>query len=134
MACFLVPTGEAIVTTIAAKAMESKEPEQSQKEDLHQLPESTGRSIVRKLKWLSNLLWGGSVLLAFEHLWHGEVVPFFPFLTAMANPEDKAEMLHEMGTVGVTMAVIITVVWLIMIGVSSAIEKRQEPSSEVLQE
>ena len=52
----------------------------------------------------------------------------------MANPEDKAEMLHEMGTVGVTMAVIITVVWLIMVGVSSAIEKRQEPSSEVLQQ
>ena len=52
----------------------------------------------------------------------------------MANPEDIAEMLHEMGTVGVTMAVIITVVWLIMVGVSSAIEKRQEPSSEVLQQ
>ena len=40
----------------------------------------------RKLKWLSYLLWGGALLLCFEHIWHGEVVPFFPFLTAMSDP------------------------------------------------
>ena len=78
----------------------------------------------RKLKWLTNLLWGGSALLAFEHLWHGEVVPWFPFLTAMSDPTDKAEMLHEMSTVGVTMAVLITLVWLSMLAASSVIEKR----------
>ena len=62
---------------------------------------------------MTNLLWGGSALLAFEHLWHGEVVPWFPFLTAMSDPADKAEMLYEMSTVGVTMAVLITLVWLV---------------------
>ena len=61
------------------------------------------------------MLWGGAILLAFEHLWHGEIVPWFPFLTAMADPADAMEMFHEMATVGVTMAVLITVVWLIVL-------------------
>ena len=78
----------------------------------------------RKLKWLTNLLWGGSALLAFEHIWHGEVVPWVPFLTAAANPADAAEMLHEMATVGVSMAALVTLVWLAMLGVSAVIEKR----------
>ena len=51
----------------------------------------------RKLKWLKNMLWGGAALLAYEHVWHGEVVPWFPFLTAAANPEDTAVMLRESG-------------------------------------
>jgi len=68
--------------------------------------------------------------LAFEHIWHGEVVPWFPFLTAMSDPADMAEMLHEMSTVGVTMAVLITLVWLGMLAASSVIEKRTlEPQS-----
>ena len=40
-----------------------------------------------------------------------DMVP--PFLTAMKNPEDIPEMLHEMSTVGVSMAAIVTVVWAI---------------------
>ena len=57
------------------------------------------------------MLWGGVILLAFEHLWHGEVVPFFPFLTAMSDAASTAEMLREMATVGVAMGVLITLVW-----------------------
>ena len=72
------------------------------------------------------MLWGGSALLAFEHVWHGEVVPWFPFLTAAADPADASEMLHEMATAGVSMAVIVTVVWLGMLGVCKLIEKRTE--------
>mgnify|MGYP007069974341 CR=1 FL=1 len=49
----------------------------------------------RKLKWLSAMLWGGVILLAFEHLWHGEIAPFFPFLTAMSDAASTAEMLKE---------------------------------------
>ena len=70
------------------------------------------------------MLWGGSVLLAFEHVWHGEVVPYFPFLTAAGDPADAAEMLHEMGTAGVCMAAIVTVVWIGMLLVSKSLEKR----------
>ncbi len=74
---------------------------------------------------------GGSALLAFEHVWHGEVVPWFPFLTAMSNPADTAEMLAEMGSIGVTMAVLITAVWGGMVLVTNSMEKtvlRGDPS------
>ena len=112
MACFLVSAAEAVVVTgiekheekIEKARIEAGEPE----------PEVKKVPMSRKLKWLTYMLWGGVVLLAFEHVWHGEVVPWFPFLTAMADPADAAEMFGEVATVGVTMAVIITVTWLIM--------------------
>lgn len=63
-------------------------------------------------------------MLAFEHIWHGEVTAFFPFLTAMGDPADRAEMLNEMGTVGVSMALLITAVWGGMVLVSNAMEKK----------
>ena len=127
MACFLVPAGEAVVTTIITKVLESKEKKgEAVKVSLDGEHFETAHKIpfTRKLKWLNNLLWGGSALLAFEHVWHGEVVPWFPFLTAAGNASDAAEMLHEMSTVGVTMAILITVVWLGMLAASSVIEKR----------
>ncbi len=107
MACFLVPAAEAVVTTITAKALErsdAKTPEAS--EQPRRAP------LARKLRWLSNLLWGGSALLAFEHLWHGELIPAFPFLSAAANPADLAEMLREMASTGSTMALAVTAAWL----------------------
>ncbi len=128
MACFVVPAAEAVITTIAAKAMKSKEisPETvkvqldgTEFETVEKIPFS------RKLGWLNNLLWGGSALLAFEHVWHGEVIPYFPFLTAAFNRADAVEMLHEMSTTGVAMAVLVTVVWLGMVGVTSVMEKRE---------
>lgn len=72
-------------------------------------------SVSRKLSWLRNLLWGGVLLLAFEHLWHGELTPYFPFLTGASNAEDTATMLHEMATVGVAMSLLVTAVWGIML-------------------
>ena len=127
MACFLVPTVEAIAATAIAKVMESKEVSRDiakVQKDAESMEVAGKIPFSRKMKWLSNLLWGGSVLLAFEHVWHGEVVPWFPFLTAAADPADAAEMLHEMATVGVTMALLITAVWGVMLLVSSSIEKR----------
>jgi len=126
MACFIVPTVEAIVVTVVKKVIEKKE---KQPEEVSVVLDGTPETAYkvpfsRKLKWLTNLLWGGSALLAFEHVWHGEVVPWFPFLTAAADPADAAEMLHEMATVGVSMAALVTLVWLAMLGVSAAIEKR----------
>ena len=118
MACFLVPAAEAVATSIAKIEVDKKEAAKQTEQQETKIPFST------KLSWLRNMLWGGAVLLAFEHVWHGEVVPYFPFLTAASNPADKAEMLHEMATVGVTMAVIITVVWVCMLAVASVFEKR----------
>ena len=120
MACFLVSAAEAVVVTAVEKAEEKKEVKATGKQakTTEKIPFS------RKLKWLTWLLWGGAVLLAFEHVWHGEVVPWFPFLTAMSDPADTAEMLHEMATVGVTMAVLITVVWIGICLAADAIMKR----------
>ena len=83
----------------------------------------------RMIKWLNKMLWGGSALLAFEHLWHGELVPWFPFLTAAGNSEDAMVMLQEMSTRGVTMAVLVTVVWAGMVVVSNHMEKSQEKNT-----
>lgn len=126
MACFLVPMTEAIVMTVAQKVLESKE----KKAGIEKVTSADGYTMEkmpfsRKLGWLNKLLWGGSALLAFEHLWHGEIVPFFPFLTAASEgPEAVSEMLGEMGTVGISMAVLITVIWIAMLLISIAMEKK----------
>jgi hypothetical protein len=135
MACLLVPAAEAIVTTVAAKVIKSKEKEKSVKLSLSDgsVQEATKIKFSTKLGWLNKLLWGGSALLAFEHLWHGEVVPFFPFLTAVENGE-TAEMLAEMGSAGVMMAVLVTVVWVGMLAVSSVVEKRALHARKLAQE
>ncbi len=119
MACFLVPAAEAIVTTVASKAMKK-----------NSVPEAEAKiTFGSRLNWLNNLLWGGSALLAFEHVWHGEVTPFFPFLTAAAEGE-TVEMLKEMGTVGVGMAVLVTGVWVGMVLVAKAVGKRPAPEPD----
>ena len=116
MACFTVPAAEAIITTIAGKIIKNKEIKAGEHPKV---------LFSTKIGWLNKMLWGGSALLAFEHVWHGEVVPFFPFLTAVENGE-AAEMLHEMATAGVSMALLVTAVWGIMVGVSTLIEKRDD--------
>ena len=97
MACFLVPTTEAVVSTIVTKVEEKREKnhpvsDTAKEKKVRKIPFSS------KLHWLNSMLFGGSALLAFEHLWHGEVTPWFPFLTAATDAADRAEMLHEMST------------------------------------
>lgn len=117
MACFLVGGGEAIVATAVRAAVKKSETERGiVDEQGNQLtdPASNGICWTRKLSWLMNMLWGGVILLCIEHMWHGEVVPFPPFLTAMEDPSEIPVMLGEMATVGVGMAVLVTVVWLVI--------------------
>lgn len=125
MACFIVPVAEAIVTTVAAHILESKEKKAETMfvtEDMTHI--RTGFS--RKVNWLSKLLWGGSSLLAFEHVWHGEIKPFFPFLTAAESPESFTAMLNEVSTVGVGMALTVTTAWIGMLIISGITEKQQK--------
>ena len=124
MACFLVSAAEAVVVT-AVKAVEKKHEEKVVETADHPVIE-TKIPLSRKLSWLIYMLVGGAILLAFEHVWHGEVVPWFPFLTAMNDPEETTEMLHEMATIGVTMAGIITVVWIGMCIVADRIVRRSD--------
>ena len=68
----------------------------------------------KKLAYLELMLWSGSFVLAGEHVLHGEVSPYPPFLTAAGEgPEAVQEMLTEMGTVGVAMFVSLVAVWAI---------------------
>lgn len=99
MACFLVPMAVAIITSIIQKTM---------------------RDLSEKLKiWILNaLLWGGVILLALEHMWHGEIVPWPPFLTAMANPADIPVMLHEMAITGAAMSAATFAAWGAILAVS----------------
>lgn len=124
MACFIVPTTEAIVTTVAEKVLHSHECK----------AEHEGKELrckfSEKLGLLNKMLWGGSALLAFEHIWHGEVVPFYPFLTAANDPETTAVMLHEMATTGVAMAALVTAVWAVVIGIGAAIGKKADKVSK----
>ncbi|MDE7365505.1 MAG: hypothetical protein K2N27_11635 [Ruminococcus sp.] len=124
MACFVVPVAEAIVTSVATRILESKE---NKSEKI--TPDNVHFS--EKLKWLSKLLWGGSFLLAFEHVWHGEIKPFFPFLTSAESPESLIAMFNEISTVGVGMALTVTTAWIGMLIISGITEKQKEKISEV---
>jgi len=115
MACFTAPLVEAVIVKAVEKSIEKKGSHESE----NKVP------LARKIKWLSTMLFGGSALLAFEHIWHGEITAWFPFLTAMSNKEDTITMLKEIGTVGVSMAVLITAVWLIMCKVADTVLKNK---------
>lgn len=134
MACFTVPAAEAIITTVAEKIIKSKEKKMALSGAVNTKAESEGSekiSLSTKISWLNKMLWGGSALLAFEHVWHGEVVPFFPFLTAVKDGE-ASEMLHEMATAGVCMALLVTAAWGIMVGVVSMFEKKSKNENKTV--
>ena len=126
MACFIVPAAEAVVVSAAYLALKKRESKLSapKREGAGIAAEENKLTWSKRLSWLMCLLWGGVLLLAFEHFWHGEIVPFPPFLTAMADPVDKAEMLHEMATVGVSMALTVTAVWGVICAVAEAKVKK----------
>ena len=130
MACFLVSAAEAIVVTVAAQVVKKNEMKaESVKLEKNAAIETRQEKKLpwsKKLMILASLLWGGAFLLCYEHIWHGEVVPWFPFLTAMNDPGDTAEMLSEIGSIGVTMAIIVTVTWAIMMFAADRIMARPD--------
>ena len=97
MACFIAPMATGIVTTVFRKKIPA----------------------ALKIGWLNIMLWGGVAMLAIEHIAHGEVVFYPPFLTAMQNPADIPVMLRELATVGGTMTIAIVVVWIILVAITS---------------
>ena len=97
MACFLVPMGTAIVTSALRKKVPDK---------FH-------------IDWLNSMLWGGTLMLAVEHIAHKEIVLYPPFLTA-GLPEIMPELLR----VGVPMTLVTVVIWLIMVAVSLQVVKK----------
>ncbi len=116
MACFLVPLTEALVVTAVKNVPGIK----------HGTSEHI-KSVREKLGWLQKLEFGGSFLLAIEHIYHGEVTFMPPFLTAVKDG-NVPEMLHEMATAGVSMAVLVTAVWGIAWGVSALVRRMAKTS------
>jgi hypothetical protein len=97
MACFVVPMSAAIVTTAVGKKVPEK----------------------YHLNWLNAMLWGGVAMLAVEHVSHGEIVLYPPFLTS-----GLPEVLPEMIRVGIPMALFIFLIWGIMVTVAAVVSKR----------
>lgn len=127
MACFLAPTVEAIAVSVIKHHVKKKENNiqvDSNENSVVRNNKTNKIPFSKKLSWLNSLLWGGSFLLLIEHIWHGEVVPWFPFLTAMSNLEDTITMLWEIATAGVGMAVLCTAVWGIMLAVLHIFERK----------
>ena len=123
MACFTIPLAEAIVVS-AVKAVTFKKNTDNIIDESKKLKI---QDIRKKIGWLQKMLFGGSYLLAIEHIYHGEVSFVPPFLTAMKTPEEIPVMLHEMATVGVGMAVLTTAVWGIIVAVTSVAKKKNNP-------
>lgn len=93
MAYFLVSAAEAAVVTAATKAAEKSAAYREEE----RLP------FIRKLKWLFNMLWGGSVR---ERLaWRD------PFLTAMHAP---ADMLNDL-FLGLSAVALAMVIWIVVL-------------------
>ncbi len=92
MACFLAPLALAAVVTALQRIFR--------------------RVSERLMLWvLSTMLWGGSVLLALEHVWHGEVLPWPPFLTAIQSQSDIPVVTNEVLTVGMSMNAAVILAW-----------------------
>ena len=123
MACFLVPLTEAVLSSavkgiygkVIAKSIISEADKKLKLESFNS-----------KVSVLQKMLYGGSFLLAIEDIYHGEVVFYPPFLTAMNDPADTVEMLNEMSTVGVSMAVLVTVVWGLGLFVTHLLKKSKK--------
>lgn len=125
MACFLVSATEAVVVTTVRKVAEKREKSADKEAVIKTEGNQTKIPMTRKLKWLEYMLWGGVILLAFEHVWHGEVTPWFPFLTAA---DGYGEMFYEMATVGLGMAGLVTAVWIVMCKIADCIVRRSDAS------
>ena len=131
MACFIVPLAEAVVLTVAKKIVFRHNADSVIKEAGEAVAAKNHKVTVikEKLGILEKMLYGGSFLLAVEHLYHGEISFVPPFLTAMKNPAEIPEMLREMATVGVGMALLTTAVWAAGIGIVTFVKNPKKKNS-----
>ena len=113
MACFTAPLAAAIAAGIARRTVATKDSDKTET-----------ISWATKLGWLEKLSFGGCALLAFEHIWHGEIIFQFPFLTGVRDG-NAAEVMREIATVGGAMTALILAIWVGMLVVSSRIANRK---------
>ena len=126
MGCFVAPVTEAIVVTAAALIVKHKEKKNADKMQ-SMAKEEKKDTISTRLLRLSKLLFGGGILLIFEHIWHGEVIPYFPFFTAATEGSEAVnEMLYEISTTGILMAFLCTLVWGVVEIIRYKLDKQNE--------
>lgn len=126
MACFTVSAVGAIGVAVArhiVKHHEKKLELEHKEAPVEKFGSDTKWS--SKLGYLELMLFSGSFLLAGEHIIHGEVAPYPPFLTAMQSAEDTIEMWQEIGTVGVGMFAILVVAWAVGVIVVDSIKYKK---------
>jgi len=85
-----------------------------------------------RLDILVYLMLGGAIVLAAEHAWHGEIVPWPPFLTAMQSPEDMPVIINEMTRVGGAMTLAVTGAWLLVLGFSKRVQVKVTPPRQLV--
>ncbi len=126
MACFLVSAAAGIGVTAAKYVVKHFEKKNELKvSEPKEVKFGSEIKWSKKLAFLELTLFAGSFVLAGEHMIHGEIVPFPPFLTAMANPGDTAEMLHEMGTTGVLMLGLLVAAWAVGVFIADLVKYRK---------
>lgn len=84
------------------------------------------------LSLLEFMLIGGALVLMVEHVWHGEIAPYPPFLTAMKNPEDIPVMVHEVSIVGGSMTLAVAALWVGIVFVSKKLETKLMLTKQVI--
>ena len=104
MACFLVPMVLGIITTVMRKVFPK---------NWH-------------INWLNTMLWGAVAMLALEHIAHGEIVPYPPFLTA-----GLFEVIPEMLAVGGPMAIFSVTAWTGMVLINNAVISKKAIETKV---
>lgn len=105
MACFITPLVTGIVIKLIKRIWKN--------------------SVNYRLDILEIMLITGAVILAIEHLWHGELVPYPPFLTAMQNPYDLSGLLSEISIVGSSMTATVVLAWFSITAFNNRVKLKQ---------
>ena len=122
MACFTVTAATAVGVAVARHIVRHNE-----KKGNITVDPIDPMTASKKLGILELGLFGGSFILAGEHVLHGEVTFTFPFLTAIKEGPDAIKtMLFEMGTVGVAMTVAIVATWGIALLIRKLVLKKRK--------
>lgn len=103
MACFIVPLTQAVATTIYRRHA-----------DKTATTAEKNNTLTSQLPLLEHMLWGGSAMLVVDHIISGELMPIFPFFSALLTEGGTFTMLREMLTVGVPMSLLVTAIWAVM--------------------
>jgi len=120
MACFLVPMAEAVMTDILINRMDRGDAHSNKnsKTSFGYAPVTRFSVGSHEFRWLSQLLWGVSLILMLEHLWTGEVTLSFPFLTALSSYAGTMVMIDEISTTGVMTSILTTFIWFVTVFIS----------------